>query len=92
VWASGGQRETFEKVSLKILQTFPCATGRDAPVSRPVAPVKMFKKKILIENATNIFLHDTRRRRKRSSAFGADMKDFERDFKGKLFQKFSLNP
>jgi len=51
----------------------------------------MFKKKILIENPTNIFMHDKRRRRKRSSAFGAGMKCFERDFKGKLFQKFSLN-
>jgi len=52
----------------------------------------MFKKKILIENAANIFFQDKRRMRKRSSAFGAGMKDFERDFKGKLFQKFSLNP
>jgi len=51
----------------------------------------MFKKKILTENSTNIFSLDTRRRRKRSSAFGASMKCFERDFKGKLFQKFSLN-
>ena len=32
-----------------------------------------------------------RQRRKRSSAFGASVKCFERDFKGKLFQKFSLN-
>jgi len=41
-------------------------------------------------NLFNIFCHDTRRRRRRSPAFGASVKDFERDIKGKLFQKFSL--
>jgi len=31
-----------------------------------------------------------RRWRERSRDIGASVKDFERDFKGKLFQKFSL--
>jgi hypothetical protein len=42
------------------------------------------------ETIFKLLFADTRQRQKRSYDFGASMKDFERDFKGKLFQKFSL--
>ncbi|HOC94241.1 MAG TPA: hypothetical protein PKH33_17960, partial [bacterium] len=64
---------------MKILQSFPCAPSlrscenvQDEDSHKNLFP--------------NIFSLDMRQRRKRSSAFGAGMKDFERDFKGKLIQ------
>jgi hypothetical protein len=77
----------------------PFGRGNPAPTrpgSRRVGfsfhDVVFYVNKLSLKTLFQYLFTDMRRRQKRSSAFGASMKRFERDFKGKLFQKFSLNP